>query len=102
MTGVILLLIFALCGKGTAAVAVFRRDRKKRPGFNGGIPMSLIAGGCGVCFDKPGVYRIGNPERSLKEGGKSIIRVLRAATIIAGIIGIILMLFLRNPVFPVF
>ncbi|HJJ35561.1 MAG TPA: adenosylcobinamide-phosphate synthase CbiB [Methanocorpusculum sp.] len=102
ITGLILLLIFAVRRRGKEAVAAFKRDRRKRPGFNGGIPMSLIAGGCGVCFDKPGVYLIGTPERSLEDGGKSIIRVLRAATIIAGIIGIILMLIFRTPVFPPF
>jgi len=102
ITGLILLLIFAVRKRGKAAIAVFKRDRKKRPGFNGGIPRSLIAGGCGVCFDKPGVYLIGTPERSLEMGGKSIIHVLRAATIVAGVTGIILMLLFRLPFFPLF
>ena len=58
-----------------------RRDGKKRPGFNGGIVMAAMAGGCGIRFDKPGIYTIGNGERSLEEGGPDIIRAVRAVTL---------------------
>ena len=91
ITGILLLLIFALKGKAKDAVRCYCRDRKKRPGFNGGIPMSLIAGGCGICFEKPEVYRIGDGKISLAEGGRSIISVMRWTTILAAAVGILLM-----------
>ena len=90
ITGVILLVIFLLKGRIKQASYVLKHDRKKRPGFNGGIPMSLIAGGCGVMFDKPGVYQIGFPEQTLEEGGKSIIAALRWCTVICALLGILL------------
>jgi adenosylcobinamide-phosphate synthase len=82
VTGLLLLLIFTLQGRGRAAWQVFVRDRKKRPGFNGGIPMSLIAGGTGVLFEKPGVYRIGDAEGSLSKRGVLVIRAVREATLL--------------------
>jgi adenosylcobinamide-phosphate synthase len=92
ITGVILLVIFLLKGRIKQASYVLKHDRKKRPGFNGGIPMSLIAGGCGVMFDKPGVYQIGFPEQTLEEGGKSIITTLRWCTVICALLGILLII----------
>ncbi|MDO5846253.1 MAG: adenosylcobinamide-phosphate synthase CbiB [Methanocorpusculum sp.] len=88
VTGVLLILIFAVRGKAGAAISCLKTDRKKRPGFNGGIPMSLIAGGCGICFHKPGVYTIGTPKRSLEDGGRDIIRVMRWTTVLAAGIGV--------------
>ena len=44
--------------------------------------MSLIAGGVGVQFEKPGKYRIGNPVRSLRSAGPDIIRAVQSATLI--------------------
>ena len=102
VTGLILLLIFTVCGRGKKALSVFLRDRKKRPGFNGGIPMSLIAGGCGVQFDKPGVYTIGNPERTLEEGGRLVIRILRASSVFAAAAGVVLMLLITMPLLTAF
>ncbi|WP_292424229.1 adenosylcobinamide-phosphate synthase CbiB [Methanoregula sp.] len=70
--------------KGTAARAwrVMRRDGKKRPGFNGGIVMAAMAGGCRIQFEKPGVYTIGDGgEQSLEDGGPAIVRALRAVTL---------------------
>ncbi|MEN6342401.1 MAG: adenosylcobinamide-phosphate synthase CbiB [Methanospirillum sp.] len=81
ITGAVLLAYFVLVGRGRPAWTCLLRDRDKRPGFNGGIPMALIAGGVGVAFEKPGVYVIGTPERPLSEGGPAIIRAVRAATI---------------------
>ena len=54
--------------KGTAArgMAGDAPGRKKRPGFNGGIVMAAMAGGCGIRFEKPGVYTIGDGEQSLE------------------------------------
>lgn len=82
ITGLLLLVLFACRGRAGRALAAYRADGKKRPGFNGGIPMSLIAGGCGVMFDKPGVYTIGSPEQTLAKGGKCIIRTLRETLIL--------------------
>lgn len=82
VTGALLILIFVCRKRAGKAVAAYRADHKKRPGFNGGIPMSLIAGGCGVMFDKPGVYTIGVPEQTLEKGGRCIIRTLRKTLIL--------------------
>ena len=92
VTGILLIIIFTCTGRVRKALSALRADRKKRPGFNGGIPMSLIAGGCGVQFDKPGVYKIGSPERLLESGGRSIIRVMRAAVCLAALIGIVILI----------
>lgn len=92
ITGLVLLLYFLVIGRICSAWRILVRDRKKRPGFNGGIPMSLIAEGCGILFDKPGVYQIRNPERSLKEGGKSVISAMRWSTVIFAVIGVVLLL----------
>jgi adenosylcobinamide-phosphate synthase len=82
LAGLILLAYFAMIGRFGPAWAALRRDAKKRPGFNGGIPMAVIAGGVGVRLEKPGFYTIGDPERTLAEGGAGIVRAVRAATII--------------------
>jgi adenosylcobinamide-phosphate synthase len=81
ITGAVLLAYFVLIGRGDAAWACLVRDRHKRPGFNGGIPMALIAGGVGIAFEKPGVYVIGTAERPLSGAGPAIIRAVRAASI---------------------
>jgi adenosylcobinamide-phosphate synthase len=85
VTGIILLAYFALIGRGKPAWAALRRDAKKRPGFNGGIPMAVIAGGVGIRLEKPGVYTLGDPELTLEEGGAGIVRAVRAAVIIFAI-----------------
>lgn len=85
LTGLILLAYFAAKGRLRPAYTALRRDRKKRPGFNGGIPMSVIAGGVGIRLEKPGIYTIGNAERTLAEAGGEIVRAVRAATIIFAI-----------------
>ncbi len=81
ITGVVLLAWFSWIGRGPEAWRTLRSDRRKRPGFNGGIPMALIAGGVGVAFEKPGVYRIGAAEMTLAEGGPEIVRAVRVATV---------------------
>jgi len=60
---------------------VMRRDGKRRPGYNGGIVMAAMAGGCDIRFEKPGVYSLGDGGRSLEEGGPAVIRAVRAVTI---------------------
>jgi adenosylcobinamide-phosphate synthase len=85
VTGIILLAYFAVKGRFAPAWAALRRDAKKRPGFNGGIPMAVIAGGVGIRLEKPGVYTLGDPELTLEEGGAGIVRAVRAAVIIFAI-----------------
>lgn len=81
IAGVLLLMYFGIRGRFSPAYEAYRRDRRKRPGFNGGIPMAILAGGAGVQFEKPGKYLMGTPERSLREGGSEIISAVRAVTI---------------------
>lgn len=93
VTGGLLLIYFAGKGRFQPAWQAFLQDRHKRPGYNGGIPMSIMAGGVGIRFEKPGVYTIGPGERSLKEAGMEIIRAERATTLIfAAIITTLLLL----------
>jgi adenosylcobinamide-phosphate synthase len=49
--------------------------------------MGVMAGGCGIRFEKPGIYTIGNGERSLEEGGADILRAVRVVTISFAIFG---------------
>jgi adenosylcobinamide-phosphate synthase len=81
ITGLLLLAYFCVRGRFIPACEALRTDRKKRPGMNGGIPMAVMAGGAGVAFTKPGVYRIGPGERGLTEGGREILRAARAAVL---------------------
>jgi adenosylcobinamide-phosphate synthase len=46
ITGGLLVILFFFRGRVGKALAVCRVDHRKRLEFNGGIPMSLIAGGC--------------------------------------------------------
>lgn len=85
LTGLLLLGYFALKGRFTPAYRVFQRDAKKRPGFNGGIPMAIMAGGAGICFEKPGVYRIGDGTRTLAEAGPDLSEAVRVVTLISAI-----------------
>lgn len=79
---VLLLLVYFTCrGTGARAWRVMRRDGKLRPGFNGGIVMATMAGGCGIRFEKPGIYTIGNGEQPLESGGQEILRAVRVVTV---------------------
>ena len=82
ITGLLLLGYFATKGRFHPAYSALRRDARKRPGINGGIPMAVIAGGVGVKFEKPGVYTIGDGGRTLREGGKDVVRAVRATTLL--------------------
>jgi adenosylcobinamide-phosphate synthase len=88
LTVLLLLVYFAFMGKFSDAVRVMHRDGHKRPGFNGGIVMAVMAGGTGIRFEKPGVYTIGDGERTLDEAGSDIISACRvvviAFTVLAG------------------
>ena len=81
ITVLLLLVYFTINGRCSDAVRVMRRDRHKRPGYNGGVVMAAMAGGIGIRFEKPGVYTIGDGERSLDEAGSDIIRACRFVTI---------------------
>lgn len=81
ITGGFLMMYFACRGRFGPAYEGLKKDRKKRPGINGGIPMAIIAGGTGVRFEKPGVYQLGTGERSLREAGPDIVAAARAVTL---------------------
>ncbi|HUT38442.1 MAG TPA: adenosylcobinamide-phosphate synthase CbiB [Methanoregula sp.] len=81
LTVLLLLSYFAFMGKFSDAVRVMHRDSYKRPGFNGGIVMAVMAGGTGIRFEKPGVYTIGDGEKTLDEAGSDIIRACRVVTL---------------------
>jgi adenosylcobinamide-phosphate synthase len=82
LTGLILLAYFGVKGRLGPALSALRKDARKRPGQNGGIPMAIMAGGIGVQFEKPGVYTMGAAEKSLEEGGREIIRAVRVTTLL--------------------
>jgi len=82
LTGLILLAYFGVKGRLGPALSALRKDARKRPGQNGGIPMAIMAGGIGVQFEKPGVYTMGSGEKSLDEGGREIIRAVRVTTLL--------------------
>jgi adenosylcobinamide-phosphate synthase len=86
VTVALLLGYFAFRGRFSPAWTIMRRDGYKRPGFNGGIVMAAMAGGAGIRFEKPGVYMIGDGERTLDEGGPDIIRAARAVTLVFAVI----------------
>jgi adenosylcobinamide-phosphate synthase len=96
ITGLMLLLYFSVKGRGRAAYRALVADAGKRPGINGGIPMALIAGGAGVVFEKPGVYRMGSPETTLEAGGNRVLQAVRAATLIFAAILIATLCLLRH------
>ncbi|MDD1719826.1 MAG: adenosylcobinamide-phosphate synthase CbiB [Methanoregulaceae archaeon] len=96
ITGVILLIYFWTKGRFHPALSVLRSDGRKRPGYNGGIPMAVMAGGIGVCFEKPGVYRIGIAERSLEEAGPEILKASRVVVLLFSAFVIIALLLLQQ------
>jgi adenosylcobinamide-phosphate synthase len=81
----LLLLYFTSTGRFAASYRIVRRDGGNRPGYNGGIVMAAMAGGIGIRFEKPGVYAIGDAERPLAEGGREVLRAVRAVALIAAI-----------------
>ncbi len=90
VTVLCLLLYFTAKGRFSNAVSIMRRDGRKRPGFNGGIVMAVMAGGVGIRFEKPGIYTIGDPERTLKEGGPAIFMAVRFVTLMVTALAVIL------------
>jgi len=90
----VLLLYFAFRGRYSAAAQCLHQDGKKRPGFNGGLPMAVIAGGCGTRFEKPGVYTIGPGGKSLGDAGPDILAAARAGTLLTAAILMLIPIFL--------
>jgi len=88
ITVLLLLVYFAFCGRFSPAARMMRRDGRKRPGFNGGIVMAAMAGGIGIQFEKPGIYTIGDSERTLDEAGPEIIRAARAVALMGAILAV--------------
>ena len=88
ITALLILLHFAQKGRFSPALRVMRRDGKNRPGFNGGIVMAAMAGGAGVRFEKPGMYTIGDSERTLDEGGADILEATRTVTLMFVLIAV--------------
>ncbi len=88
ITALLILLHFAQKGRFSPALRVMRRDGKNRPGFNGGIVMAAMAGGAGVRFEKPGMYTIGDSERTLDEGGADILEATRMVTLMFALIAV--------------
>jgi len=85
LTVLYLLLYFAGRGRFSPAITVMRRDGKNRPGFNGGIVMGAMAGGVGIRFEKPGVYTIGDPDRSFEDGGGAILWAVRSVAMMGAV-----------------
>jgi len=81
LTVVLLLVYFAFIGTFSDAVQVLRRDGCRRPGFNGGIVMAVMAGGTGIQFVKSGIYTIGDEKRTLEDGGPDVMKACRVVTI---------------------
>jgi adenosylcobinamide-phosphate synthase len=86
VTVIFLFIYFAFRGRLMPSWRMMRRDGKNRPGFNGGIVMAAMAGGAGIRFEKPGVYTIGDGERSLEEGGREIVRAVHAVALMAALV----------------
>lgn len=74
----VILAYFAVRGRFRPAWECLRRDGKNRPGYNGGLLMAAIAGGCGIRFEKPGAYTIGEGERRIADASHEIITASRA------------------------
>jgi adenosylcobinamide-phosphate synthase len=81
LTVLLLLVYFAAKGKFSDAFHMMHRDGRKRPGFNGGIVMAVMAGGIGIRFEKPGVYSIGDGQRTFDDAGPDIVHACRVVTI---------------------
>ena len=88
ITVLLLLLHFLQRRRLSPALRILRRDGRKRPGFNGGIVLAVMAGGVGIRFEKPEVYIIGDGERTLDEGGADILEATRMVTVMFVLIAV--------------
>lgn len=96
VTGLLLLVLFTIKGRYHEAYTIYSQHRKRRSGYNGGIPMALIAGGVGVMFEKQGVYQIGVKEHSLTEAGSDIINTVRITTLLFTFFTVFVLLLLNQ------
>jgi adenosylcobinamide-phosphate synthase len=102
---VILLLVATfLCKENTqSAIRIVRRDRKKHPSPNGGIPESLFAGALSIQLGGVNTYGgiisrrglLGDPAHPLRrEDIQRAIRLVRVSTYLAGVLLVVLGVFL--------
>ena len=99
ITAGLLLCYFAARGRFGPAWRCLQEDGHRRPGFNGGLVIAVMAGGTGARFEKPGVYTIGPGERTLREAGPDIIAAVRMVTaLLATVLMVIMFLALFIPV----
>jgi adenosylcobinamide-phosphate synthase len=97
ITGLVLLAWFTVHGRFRQAWRGLCADARKRPGWNGGIPMALIAGGTGIRFEKPGVYTMGPGERTLEDGGLEILGTVRSVALAFSLLLITALVLLGSP-----
>lgn len=97
ITGLVLLARFSVRGRFRQAWRGLCTDAGKRPGWNGGIPMALIAGGTRIRFEKPGVYTMGPGERTLEDGGPEILGTVRSAALVFSLLLIAALVLLGSP-----
>jgi adenosylcobinamide-phosphate synthase len=96
IAGALLLFHFAWRGRFGRAYQTLRKDRRKRPGMNGGIPIAIIAGGTGVRFEKPGAYKIGPGIVPLEQAGAEIVAAVRTVTLIFSVLMLAALLLLGS------
>lgn len=105
ITGGLMLIATAILGLSPRrAATLWRRDAKKHPSPNGGIPESLMAGALDVQLGGVNTYqgqpsdraRLGDPHRPLvPEDIPRALRVVRTTGILAGLVLVILGVILR-------
>ena len=72
-------------GSATGALRVLRRDRGLTESPNAGWTMSAAAGALGVQLEKPGHYRLGDPDRPLRPATIAQARSLVAGAVALGV-----------------
>jgi adenosylcobinamide-phosphate synthase len=100
VTAGLLLVYFAALSRFRPAWRCLRQEGRKRPGFNGGLVMAVMAGGTGIRFEKPGVYTIGPGDRTLAEAGPEILSAIRVCTLVLTLLlmGVLMFLALSIPI----
>lgn len=94
ITAGLLLLYFAALGRFRPSWRCLRQEGGRRPGFNGGLVMAVMAGGAGIRFDKPGAYTIGPGDRTLAEAGPEILSAIRICTLVLTLLLMAVLMFL--------
>ena len=70
-------------GRGSGALAVMRRDRRRTASPNAGWTMAAMAGALGVTLEKPGAYRLGAGPLPDPEAIDRACRVLALAVVVS-------------------